>query len=96
MRFHFPLDETSNTTLAISLGKEIEKARHERGLSLHAAAEAAELPLKLLAAVERGEAPVTIQTIERVAYAVDWRWELLFTRLEPCVCCGGERRLGDV
>jgi transcriptional regulator with XRE-family HTH domain len=58
--------------LRIRLGAALQKHRLQRGLTQAALAEFADLSLKYVGEIERGEANTTIEVLERLAAAVGW------------------------
>jgi transcriptional regulator with XRE-family HTH domain len=68
---------TSSERLGISilrtrLGAELQKHRLQRGLTQAQLAEFADLSLKYIGQIERGEANTSIEVLERLAAAVGW------------------------
>jgi transcriptional regulator with XRE-family HTH domain len=58
--------------LRIRLGAALQKHRLQRGLTQAQLAEFADLSLKYVGEIERGEANTTLEVIERLAAAVGW------------------------
>jgi transcriptional regulator with XRE-family HTH domain len=58
--------------LRIRLGAALQKHRLQRGLTQAALAEFADLSLKYVGEIERGEANTTLEVLERLAAAVGW------------------------
>lgn len=58
--------------LRIQLGAALQKHRLQRGLTQAELAEFADLSLKYVGEIERGEANTTIEVLERLAAAVGW------------------------
>jgi transcriptional regulator with XRE-family HTH domain len=58
--------------LRIRLGAALQKHRLERGLTQAELAEYADLSLKYVGEIERGDANTTIEVLERLAAAVGW------------------------
>ena len=58
--------------LRIRLGAALQKHRLQRGLTQAELAEFADLSLKYVGEIERGEANTTIEVLERLAAAVGW------------------------
>jgi len=58
--------------LRIRLGAALQKHRVQRGLTQAELAEFADLSLKYVGEIERGEANTTIEVLERLAAAVQW------------------------
>lgn len=60
------------TVLRARLGAQLQKQRLLRGLSQAELAEYADLSLKYIGEIERGEANTTLEVLERLAAAVGW------------------------
>jgi transcriptional regulator with XRE-family HTH domain len=58
--------------LRIRLGAALQKHRLQRGLTQAELAEFADLSLKYVGEIERGEANTTLEVLERLAAAVGW------------------------
>ena len=58
--------------LRIRLGAALQKHRLQRGLTQAELAEFADLSLKYVGEIERGEANTTLEVLERLAAAVQW------------------------
>jgi transcriptional regulator with XRE-family HTH domain len=58
--------------LRIRLGSALQKHRLQRGLTQAELAEFADLSLKYVGEIERGEANTTLEVLERLAAAVGW------------------------
>ena len=58
--------------LRIRLGAALQKHRLQRGLTQAQLAEFADLSLKYVGEIERGEANTTLEVLERLASAVGW------------------------
>jgi transcriptional regulator with XRE-family HTH domain len=58
--------------LRIRLGAALQKHRVQRGLTQAELAEFADLSLKYVGEIERGEANTTLEVLERLAAAVQW------------------------
>jgi transcriptional regulator with XRE-family HTH domain len=58
--------------LRIRLGTALQKHRLQRGLTQAELAEFADLSLKYVGEIERGEANTTLEVLERLAAAVEW------------------------
>jgi transcriptional regulator with XRE-family HTH domain len=58
--------------LRIRLGAALQKHRLQRGLTQAELAEFADLSLKYVGEIERGEANTTLEVLERLASAVGW------------------------
>jgi transcriptional regulator with XRE-family HTH domain len=58
--------------LRIRLGAALQKHRLQRGLTQAQLAEFADLSLKYIGEIERGEANTTLEVLERLAAAVGW------------------------
>jgi transcriptional regulator with XRE-family HTH domain len=58
--------------LRIRLGSALQRHRLQRGLTQAQLAEFADLSLKYVGEIERGEANTTLEVIERLAAAVGW------------------------
>jgi transcriptional regulator with XRE-family HTH domain len=58
--------------LRVRLGTALQKHRLRRGLTQAQLAELADLSLKYVGEIERGEANTTLEALERLAKAVDW------------------------
>jgi transcriptional regulator with XRE-family HTH domain len=58
--------------LRIRLGAALQKHRLQRGLTQAQLAEFADLSLKYVGEIERGEANTTLEVLERLAAAVGW------------------------
>jgi DNA-binding XRE family transcriptional regulator len=58
--------------LRIRLGAALQKHRLQRGLTQAELAEFADLSLKHVGEIERGEANTTLEVLERLAAAVGW------------------------
>jgi transcriptional regulator with XRE-family HTH domain len=58
--------------LRVRLGTALQKHRLRRGLTQAQLAELADLSLKYVGEIERGEANTTLEALERLARAVDW------------------------
>lgn len=60
------------SVLRIRLGSALQRHRLQRGLTQAELAEFADLSLKYVGEIERGEANTTIEVLERLAAAVGW------------------------
>jgi transcriptional regulator with XRE-family HTH domain len=60
------------SVLRIRLGTALQKHRLQRGLTQAELAEFADLSLKYVGEIERGEANTTLEVLERLAVAVGW------------------------
>jgi transcriptional regulator with XRE-family HTH domain len=60
------------SVLRIQLGAALQKNRLQRGLTQAQLAEFADLSLKYVGEIERGEANTTLEVLERLAAAVGW------------------------
>lgn len=70
--------------LRVRLGTALQRHRLRRGLTQAQLAELADLSLKYVGEIERGEANTTLEALERLARAVDWDpMEALDTVREP-------------
>jgi transcriptional regulator with XRE-family HTH domain len=70
------------------LGELLQKHRQRRGLTQFQVAEASDLSLKYLGEVERGEANVTVDALERIARVVECDpWEVFSTERPPISEC---------
>lgn len=58
--------------LRVSLGSALQQHRLLRGLTQAEVAEVADLSLKYVGEIERGEANTTLEVLERLAVAVGW------------------------
>jgi transcriptional regulator with XRE-family HTH domain len=66
------------------LGTLLQARRHVCGYTQSELAERANLSLKYLGEVERGEANVTVDALERIAIALEWDpWELFSNERTP-------------
>jgi transcriptional regulator with XRE-family HTH domain len=65
-------DRLGFSILRVRLGAALQKHRLQRGLTQAALAEYADLSLKYVGEIERGEANTTIEVLERLAAAVGW------------------------
>lgn len=76
--------EEKITVLRSRLGAMMQRQRQRLGLTQAVLAERAELSLKYLGEIERGEANVTVEALERVAAALNWDpWELFSLDRRP-------------
>lgn len=76
--------EEKITVLRSRLGAMMQRQRQRLGLTQAVLAERAELSLKYLGEIERGEANVTVEALERVAAALNWDpWELFSLERRP-------------
>jgi transcriptional regulator with XRE-family HTH domain len=72
------------STLKERLGQVLQEQRHRHGDTQAELAERANLSLKYLGEVERGEANVTVNALERIATALEWDpWELFSNERTP-------------
>lgn len=70
--------------LAQRLGALLQRRRRQLGLTQAELAERASLSLKYLGEVERGEANVTIDALDRIATALGWNpWSLFASATPP-------------
>jgi transcriptional regulator with XRE-family HTH domain len=66
-----------STALARRLGTVLQEQRHQERLTQAELGERADLSLKYVGEIERGEANVTVQALERLANALHWDpWSL--------------------
>jgi transcriptional regulator with XRE-family HTH domain len=66
------------------LGALLQQQRRKMALTQEELAERADLSLKYVGEVERGEANVTVLALERIAVALGWEpWSLFATRTPP-------------
>jgi DNA-binding XRE family transcriptional regulator len=82
--------------LRIRLGGALQRHRLQRGLTQAQLAEFADLSLKYVGEIERGEANTTLEVLERLAAAVGWSpMDALEGLREPlseaCACCCSTR-----
>lgn len=72
------------TSLKERLGSVLQQQRQHHGFTQSELAERANLSLKYLGEVERGEANVTVDALERIAAALEWDpWELFNNERTP-------------
>lgn len=70
--------------LRVRLGAVLQRQRQRLGLTQAVLAERADLSLKYLGEIERGEANATIEAIERVAAELQWDpWDLFSLDRQP-------------
>jgi transcriptional regulator with XRE-family HTH domain len=65
-------DKVSVSMMRVRLGAALQKNRLRRGLTQSQLAEFAQLSLKYVGEIERGEANTTLDALERLADAVGW------------------------
>lgn len=70
------------TAIATRFGRVLRTCRTQRGLSQEALAELADLNRSYLGEVERGTASATIETLEKLALALDERLSDLLRKCE--------------
>jgi transcriptional regulator with XRE-family HTH domain len=67
-----PTSASRKSALRIQIGKAIQRHRRSRGYTQGQLAEGTNLSLKYIGAIERGEANVSIDIIERIAIVLGW------------------------
>ncbi len=65
-------DQAPPDRLRVRLGMALQRQRQQRGLSQSQLAKLANLSLKYVGEIERGEANVTMDALEQVASAIQW------------------------
>jgi len=66
-----PATTAAAVSLCVQVGDAIQKERQRRGLSQSQLAKLVELSLKYIGEIERGEANLTLETLERITKALD-------------------------
>ena len=75
----FMSDDQLNSVL---VGKEISKARQDKGITQEVLSGLADIGRTHLSAIERGERKPTLETLWRIAFALDMRPNELVSKIE--------------
>jgi len=73
---------SSNQLNSLPVGKAISKARQDKGITQEVLSGMANIGRTHLSAIERGERKPTLETLWRIAYALDIRPHELVIRIE--------------